>query len=236
MIGKGLDVEAVRRSVGGLDSEGSLCDVWFDAPLEGFLGIGLNLMIRAIADLRDVVARCDKLKKEAVVGSVAARRRGQAVGGLNQENSEVVVAGLLVDGVVVSGEFGMLNVKDFRSMFVVVAVPCEVFLGSAMLHVRTEVGDGGDDVGVWSRMVLVVMAIVDDLPVEVLLALHFYDSQWGRRRGGGCERRRRMSGSELGEADEWRDATRRDISKSVLVDGMEEVGHKDDDRVVSGRR
>lgn len=186
MIGKGLDVEAVRRSVGGIDSEGSLCDVWLDAPLESFLGIGLNFMVRAIADLRGVVARCDKLEKEAVVGPVATRRRSQAVGSLDKENSEVVVAGLFMSGAASDGKVGMLNVKDFRSMFIVVAVPSEVFLGPAMLHVRAEVGHGSDDVGVWTRMVLVAMVVMDDLPVEVLLALHFCDSQCGRRRQGGA--------------------------------------------------
>lgn len=40
-----------------------------------------------------------------------------------------------------------------------------------------------------------------------------------------------MSGFELGEADA-KDATR-DISNVVLVGGMEEVGHEDDDRMVS---
>ena len=107
------------------------------------------------------------------------------MGGLDQENAEVVVAGLLEIGVTVGEKVGMLNVKDFRSMFVVMAVPSEVFWDPAMLHIRAEVGGGRDDVCVGTRVGFVAMMIVDDLPVEVLLAFHFCGWQRGRRRKGG---------------------------------------------------
>jgi hypothetical protein len=51
-------------------------------------------------------------------------------------------------------------------------------------------------------MIFVTMVIVDDLPVEVLLAFHFYDWKRGRRRGRWYERYRRMPGAELREAVE----------------------------------
>ena len=73
VIGKGLDVETVRRSVGRFDGEGDLCDVRLDAPLESSLGIDFHFMIRAVTDLRDVMTRCNELEKEAVVGAVATR-------------------------------------------------------------------------------------------------------------------------------------------------------------------
>ena len=170
MVDEGLDVEAVRSTSRGLDDEGAFGDTRLDALLESLEGMVLHLLIEAVANLGDVVTLGCQLQKQTVVGAITTGRRGQAMGCLDQKDAKVVVAWRLVRDVLVAGRLGILNVQDLWPTLVIIAIRTQLLFNPTVTHVGMMVGVESADVR--GRVVLVAMEVVNDLLVEVRLALH----------------------------------------------------------------